>query len=93
MLNLNIYTKYKVVCKGNYSYINEYGDFSDGYVDWEEIMNCDEILKFLKRHFDNQWFDQLVVTDDKIQISEFDPTSGETSYFEYTFTEVDDEIA
>lgn len=90
-MDINIFTKYKVKHTCDYSYVNEYGDFSDGHSEWEKVLDGYTFISKIFGHIGDDDFMRILTTEDTIYIEHFDPNSGETSDFKYVFEETDED--
>lgn len=83
MVITSIYEDYLFTYKCNYSYVNEDGDFADGYIEEEEKVKGRDIIKQITRLITDEWFSSFRIeqTSDSMTwyISHFDPMTGETS--------------
>lgn len=90
-ININIYCDYQVVFEVDYSYLNEYGDFSDGRDNWSRKMNGFDLIKFLSNILSAKDIHSFYVKDKKMYIDKFDPRSGECSNIRILYKELEEE--
>ena len=81
MININIYSDYILKCEGKYSYINEYGDFSEGKIDYERELSGSKLIDLIIDSLHDIGFGSVSFKTNKIEFDEFDPLSGETSTY------------
>ena len=70
-----------------------------GFDDFEEVKgysvlkrNGTELIDIIKKHFDSEWFQDIMFDADKITISHFNPMNGEGCDYYYKITPIDEEI-
>lgn len=90
MVNLSTFSKYKVdyVCK--YSYINEEGDFSNGEVHRNEVMDGGKFLDWIGELIQDDMCVSLSVAAGKVFIEYFNPMNGEGSDHSFIYKEIKD---
>jgi len=90
-MDICIFYKYKVKYKCKYSYLNEYGDFSDGQVEWVKEMDGFEFIKFIAELFTDSEFLSVKTSDFRFYIEQFNPNTGEdgTCWINYEVIEED----
>lgn len=90
-MDINIFCKYKVKYKCEYSYVNEYGDFSDDVAEWEKVLDGYNFMTIILKHIEDRDFMRILTTEKMVYIERFDPNSGECSDFKYEFEETEDD--
>ena len=78
MLVICVICKYDVKITNRYSYINEYGDFSEQETKSCETITGEELIGKIKHWLNDGDVWEFVIRDNTIYISCFCPNSGET---------------
>lgn len=89
-MDINVFTKYKVKYTCEYSYINEYGDFSDGHSERESIVDGYTFLTMVYKHIENYDFIRMLAQDKMVYIETFNPNTGETADYTYEYEETEE---
>ena len=89
-MDICIYCKYMVKYKCEYSYINEYGDFSDGKVEWVKELDGYELFKLVSNIIKDQYCMRIKTLENSLYIEDFDPNTGETGDYIIYFEEIED---
>lgn len=91
-MKLNIYSKYKIDVRGDFSYRNEDGEYDTFPIGFEECgLSADDVVKYINQLVvESPNFSSLVIEDDLIYISYFNPMSGEDKNLKLTISEVEE---
>ena len=79
MLGIVVIYEYDVKITNIYSYINEYGDFSEQETKSCETITGEELIGKIKNWLNDDDVWEFVIKDNTIYISCFNPSSGETN--------------
>ena len=86
-MNVNIFSKYEVKYKCDYAY--RYGDgFQEDVVEWDKIMNSNELIDLVYNLCKLELFYDLYVKDNKIIVSLFNAMTGESADYKIEYKEV-----
>lgn len=78
-MDITVFGNYKVEFKGEYSYLNEDGDFSrDSYCE-TKIKSGGELIEIIARELKNNELIQFTIKDNVIYLNDFNPQTGEGS--------------
>ena len=91
-MNINIFLDYLVTVHCRYSYVNEDRDFKEEEFETERVVTGGKLMEEIAKHMLDVDAINIDVFYDEIAIDMFNPNSGETARYIYTFTVIKKEV-
>ena len=91
-MNLNVYEKYKVKCKGQYSYNTPTFDCDNDWhtekVKWQKTLDGGRIMEMIATSLKDSYCEEINIDNNKILISYFNYNNGECRSYTYTIEQI-----
>lgn len=87
-MNISVFAKYKIKCKGKYSYNTPSYDCPNDWhterVKWQKTISGGELMEFIAKNLNDTNIIEVDFGDDCIYFDYFNPNNGECSDYTYT---------
>ena len=92
-MNISVFARYKVKCRCKLCYNTPSFDCPNDWHTvinrWQKTMEGGKFMKLIARHLNESLLIEVDFQDNKIYFGEFNPNTGETCDYYYTFEMVD----
>ena len=97
MIEIDIYSKYFVIVENEYSFVDDETstpsdwNFKCNITKYDFKADCKELLEYLYKLINDEYFSDLIIKENKIIINIFNPITGEGDHISIILVRLKDE--